>query len=117
MALGRPKADIDWNQVDKLLQAHCSGAEIAAYFGLNKATLYDRCKTDNNMPFSDYSQQKKAKGNSLLKAKQYSIAMRGDKTMLVWLGKQYLGQKEKHEVDTNINKITIEPKKKITLDD
>ena len=29
-----------------------------------------------------------------LKKKQYEIAMTGDTRMLIWLGKQYLGQKD-----------------------
>ena len=33
---GRPPKEIDWDQVDFLLCAHCSGVEIAAYFDLHQ---------------------------------------------------------------------------------
>lgn len=92
--LGRPKADIDWNRVDALLEADCSGAGIAAVLGVAPGTLYDRCLKDKGIPFSEYSQQKCSKGESLLKEVQYLKAMGGDNTLLVWLGKVRLKQKE-----------------------
>lgn len=95
---GRPKADIDWKKVDELLISGCSGAEIAGYFGLNPATLYDRCQTDNKKMFSEYSQEKTAKGDSILRAHQYAKALglteKGDNTLLIWLGKCRLKQRE-----------------------
>lgn len=101
MAAGRPKKKIDWNIVDKLLEADCEGTEIAAYLGMHPNVLYERCKKEKKCNFSEYLQEKKAKGNSLLKVKQYELAMKKDKTMLVWLGKQRLGQKDKQEVEQN----------------
>lgn len=99
---GRPKADINWNRVDELLEAGCSGAEIAANFGLNPATIYDRCMKDHQIPFSEYSQCKQAKGESLLREVQYKKALgiteKGDNTMLVWLGKVRLKQKEEKTI-------------------
>lgn len=94
---GRPKANIDWEKVKKLLIAGCSGAEIAANFGLNQHTIYERCVTDNGMTFSDYSNQYYKKGESLLREVQFDKALSGDNTMLVWLGKNRLKQKEKED--------------------
>ncbi|MGD8305100.1 MAG: hypothetical protein PVF17_00465 [Ignavibacteria bacterium] len=92
---GRPKAKIDWEKVDKLLQAGCFTSEIAAYFGISPDTLYIRCKTDHNMEYSIYSQEKKAKGESLLREAQYKNAMEGNTPMQIWLGKQRLDQRDK----------------------
>jgi len=96
--LGRPKADIEWKKVDELLIAGCSGTEIAGYFGITPGTLYDRCLTDNRKMFSDYSQEKQSKGDSILRAHQYAKALglteKGDNTLLIWLGKTRLKQKE-----------------------
>jgi hypothetical protein len=33
-----------------------------------------------------------------VRRKQFELAMKGNTGMLVWLGKQWLGQSEKHEV-------------------
>jgi hypothetical protein len=40
----------------------------------------------------------RAQRNSSLRRKQFEVAMKGDRTMLIWLGKQYLEQRDKHEV-------------------
>jgi len=100
--MARPKVDIDWKKVDKLLEADCEGTEIAAYLGIVPNTLYRRCELDHKISFSKYLQEKKAKGNSLLKVKQFDAAMSGDKTMMIWLGKQRLGQKEKQDIEHTI---------------
>jgi hypothetical protein len=101
--MARPKANIDWNIVNKYLQAQCDGVGIAGLIGIHPNVLYAACKEFNKLSFSDYSQQKKGEGKELLRAKQFQVAMEGDKTMLVWLGKQYLDQKDKSEIDANIN--------------
>ena len=112
---GRPEVNIDWKIVDSLLEADCEGTEIAAYLGIAPNTLYNRCKSDNKCNFSEYLQQKKAKGNSLLKVKQFEAAVKDkDRSMLIWLGKQRLGQKDKSEVE---NTVKIEPIKGITFDE
>ena len=109
--MARPKVDIDWERVNELLEADCEGTEIAAYLGIVPDTLYKRCKEDNNVGFSDYLQQKKAKGNSLLKEEQYKMATSKEdsaikKSMLIWLGKQRLGQADirKQQLDIHTEK-------------
>ena len=101
--MARPKVNIDWNKVDKFLEADCEGTEIAAYLGINPNTLYFRCKEDHKVSFSEYLQEKKARGNSLLKVKQFDTAMSGDKTMMIWLGKQRLGKSEKSQQQLDIH--------------
>ena len=103
---GRPEIKIDWSKVDKYLQAQCNGIGIAGLLGISKDTLYDKCLEDNKTLFSDYSALKKGEGKELLRAKQFSTAMEGDKTMLVWLGKQYLDQKERTDITTGDQPIT-----------
>jgi hypothetical protein len=95
---GRPEAIIDWNKVTKYLQAQCDSVGIAGLLGISVDTLYNRCKRDNNLDYSAFAAQKKSEGKELLRGKQYSVAMEGDKTMLVWLGKQYLMQSDKQEL-------------------
>jgi hypothetical protein len=94
---GRPKADIDWERVDELLAADCEGTEIAAHLGLNPLTLYRRCEKDHKINFSQYLQEKKALGNSLLKEQQFKKALGGDCGMLIWLGKNRLNQADKRQ--------------------
>lgn len=97
--MARPKTVIDWNKVNKYLQAQCDGVGIAGILGISPDTLYRACQEIHKIGFAEYSAQKKSEGVELLKAKQYQVAMEGDKTMLVWLGKQYAGQKDKQETE------------------
>ncbi len=96
---GRPKASIDWDIVDKYLQAHCDGAAIAGLFGIHPNTLYLACEEKYKINFSEYSAKKRGEGKEMLRAKMFEQAMAGDKTMLIWLSKQYLGMSEKQEVE------------------
>lgn len=106
--IGRPLALIDWDKVDSLLIAGCSGAEVAGHLGLSKKTIYERCVVDKGVTFTEYSQQKKSKGDSLIKAHRFAKALgktnEGDNTLLIWLSKVRLGEKEpKHEENTTTN--------------
>ena len=101
--MARPKAEIDWAIVDEYLQAQCMGTEIADYLGIHPNTLYLACEERNNISFSEYSQQKKSAGKAVLRKKQWEMALNGDKTMAVWLGKQVLGQRDKIDNDVSVS--------------
>jgi hypothetical protein len=116
--MGRPPSKIDWKKVDSLLVAGCSGAEIAAYLGVQPQTIYDRCLAEKKILFSRYSQEKQAKGDSILRAHQYAKALgkttEGDNTLLIWLGKNRLRQKEINDEDIQKKiKLETEAKKQI----
>ena len=91
---------ISWDTVDKLLEAGCNGTEIAAYIGIHPDTLYRQTELEKKVNFSAYAAEKRAKGDSMLRAKQYESAI-ADKniSMQIWLGKQRLEQKDKSEVE------------------
>lgn len=91
---GNPKAHIDWNLVDNLLKAGCPGTEIAPHFDICEDTLYIRCEKEKGVGWSAYLRQKRSQGDANLRAKQYTEALKGDRTLLIWLGKQRLGQRE-----------------------
>lgn len=97
--MSRKRIPIDWKKVDQLLEAGSDGTQVAAYIGINEETLYRRVEEEFEIGFAVYKAQKRAKGDTLLLTKQFQVAMSGDKTMLVWLGKQRLKQTDKAEVD------------------
>lgn len=103
--VGRPRFEIDWNQVEQMCAIHCTGEEIAGVLGCSYDTLERAIKREYELSFAEYFAQKSAKGKVSLRRKQYSAAMEGDKTMQVWLGKNWLGQTDSHEV-VNTHKIT-----------
>jgi hypothetical protein len=108
---GRPKAIIDWNKVDKMLQAHCDGVGIAGLLGIHPNVLYKACEEEKKCNFSEYRQLKQSEGKELLRQTMFSNAMKGDKALQIWLSKQYLGMSEKQEVEHSGDKplnITVE---------
>ena len=90
---------------------HCTGDEQAAILEISYDTLNRACKRDKKMSFADYFRQKSAGGKMSLRRRQYSEAMEGNTTMLVWLGKNWLGQTDKEvsvEDETTPQKVQIE---------
>ncbi len=100
MAL-KPHFEIDWNKVDELLISGCTIVDIAGHFGCDRDTLYKRFEKEFGTSLSAHSQEKKRKGDNLLRAHQYKKALgltdKGDNTLLIWLGKCRLKQKEHDE--------------------
>ena len=95
---GRKKISIDWDKVDNYLMSGSNGVQVSAMLGIHYNTLVNKCKEEKKCDFSEYLQQKKEKGNNLLKAMQYKLAMNGDRGMLIWLGKNRLDQSDKKEI-------------------
>lgn len=97
--MARPNAVIDWEFVDRMCAIQCTGEEQAALLGVNYDTLNAACKREHGLGFSDYFKQKSAQGKMSLRRRQYTAAMDGDRVMMVWLGKNWLGQTDqvKHE--------------------
>jgi len=91
----RPKKKLDWERVDELLEMGCLGTEIASHLNIHPNTFYEKVQEEQRVGFTEYSQQKKAKGNALLREAQFNLAVKDkDRAMLIWLGKQRLGQRE-----------------------
>ena len=93
--VGRPKLDIDAEQVKRLARLHCTMQEMADFFGCHRDTLH------NN--FSAEIDKGRSEGNISLRRKQWQMAVeKGNVVMLIWLGKQMLGQRnEILESDNN----------------
>jgi predicted nucleic-acid-binding Zn-ribbon protein len=108
MPAGRPKKPIDWNLVKSLCKIHCTGEEIADVLDVHYDTLNNRCNEDYDCNFSDYYKKASSGGKMSLRRKQYETAMSGNVPMLIWLGKNILGQKDHVE-----NEITDLPPIKI----
>lgn len=83
---GRPKLDIDPAQVEALARIDCTTAEIASVIGCSPDTLERR--------FAAAIEKGRNDGKASIRRMQYKAAMSGNPTMLIWLGKIQLGQKE-----------------------
>jgi hypothetical protein len=102
--MSRPEKQIDWAKVDHLLMAGCAGTQIAPHFDMHEETFYIKVKEKYNMGFTAYCALKRKHGDSLLLAKQFEKALKGDNTLLIWLGKTRLEQREVM-ANTNVSPI------------
>ena len=102
---GRNAVLIDWQLVDEMLEAECSSRSIADRIGCDVSTLYRRCEMDREILFTQLAQLKAQTGRDNLRLTQHRKAVIDkDNTMLIWLGKNRLGQSDKSEVvQTTIN--------------
>lgn len=102
----RPQIPLDWSVIDKYLEAGCTGVEIASAVGCHSKTLYDRCEQEKGVSFTTYAAEKKACGDALIRAKQLAFAMtgkNGNLGMLIWLGKNRLGQRDEPRTEEAFN--------------
>lgn len=95
----RPQKEIRWDEVDQLLMAHVPGTEIASKFDMHPQTFYDRVLIEKGMIFTDYAARLRDSGKAILRAAQYSKAIKGSERMLIHLGEHLLGQIRKNEVE------------------
>jgi len=106
---GRPQFNINWETVDSMCAIQCTGEEIAGVLGCSYDTLSRGSERDKSCTFAEYFAQKRSSGKMSLRRKQYSMAMEGNPTLLVWLGKNWLGQTDKMETAvTQLPPIEIE---------
>lgn len=94
---GRPEIDFDWLRLNKLCQYPLSQDDIAECMGMSKDTIARRILEMFDMSFAAYHNKKKARMRKTLMAWQFKAARTGNITMLIWLGKQYLEQKDQVE--------------------
>lgn len=87
--MARPRKKIDPEQVEKLAALNCSYEEMANVVGCDPSTLTRR--------FAQAIKKGRSFGNVSLRRKQFELAMAGNATMLIWLGKQQLGQRDRSE--------------------
>lgn len=102
---GRPKKVIDYELVEKLAHIHCTQEEIAEVLGVSVKTL------QRNKEFCRIYKKGISSGKMSLRRQQWKAAERGNTTMLIWLGKQYLEQKDDADMNA-LKKEELAMKKK-----
>lgn len=89
--MSRPRKSIDRALVISLASIACTTEEIARIAGVSKDTIERRCKEE--------LEQGRAEAKRSLRRYQFEAAKKGNAALLIWLGKQLLGQKDKHQDD------------------
>ena len=111
--MARPRIKIDEQQFKNLCNMQCTLVEIAGFFNCSEDTIERWCKRELKMGFADAFKRYSMNGRISLRREQFRVAQNGNVSMLIWLGKQYLGQKEQAEVslDTSVDESVKEMEK------
>lgn len=102
--LGRPRIEINKDQFERLCGLQCTLEEIASFFKCSEDTIERWCKREYEdedgkaQTFADVYKKHSATGKMSLRRWQFRSAESGNVTMQIWLGKQYLGQKDEQEI-------------------
>ena len=108
---GRPLLtlnDFGLETIEKLASVFCTDEEIASFMGVTVETLLNN---KNKSSFLEYKKRGLEQGKATLRRKQFELAMKGNCTMLIWLGRNYLNQSE-NNIDDDAK--TTEALEKVT---
>ena len=97
---GRPPLAISAKSVEELAALGCNPEEIAGVLSCSRDTI------DRN--FAEQVALGRMRLAKKLRERQIDIAMNGSVPLLIWLGKQYLGQRDKAEQTIREEVVTIE---------
>lgn len=95
---------IDWEMIARMSAYQCSGPEISGMLDISLETLGKKAKKEHGCTFGEFMQKHRGKGKIKLRRLQWRQAEKGNITMLIWLGKQYLDQADKKEIQGNSEK-------------
>ena len=102
--MARPKKEIDQIEFEKLCVLQCTEDEICDWFDVTDKTLTKWCKETFKKSFSDIFKVKKGKGKISLRRMQWKLA-ENNVAMAIFLGKQYLNQTDRKEIEFSDNQI------------
>lgn len=94
-----PEKVIDINQVIYWAKLQCTQEEVAGCFQIDTKTLNARLEETIGMTYSMLREKVQGEGKASLRRMQFRQAEKNS-SMAIWLGKQWLGQKDKD--DSNI---------------
>lgn len=112
---------IDKKVFENLCGIQCTLAEICDAFDVEDDTLNSWCKKTYGTTFSEVFKVKRGKGQISLRRMQWKLAEKNP-TMAIWLGKQYLNQKDRQEIvaevenKNNYKDLTTEELRKLAGD-
>ena len=113
---GRPRLEFDLKLVEDLGKIQSTHSELAAVLGVSLDTIKRRLKDDAE--FCTVYEKGLENGKSSLRRIQWKAALGGNTTMQIWLGKQYLGQRDsKQEIEYRDQTETIHEVKGLTVEE
>ena len=93
--MGRRPAAIDLEALEKLAAMQCTQEEAAGFFEVARETLNRKLR---QRQYREAWERGRLTGRISIRRKQFQ---KNSDTMLIWLGKQYLGQRDRPDGDEN----------------
>lgn len=107
MAKGQIKqkqATISQSQFESLCAIQCTREEICSVLNVSDKTLDRWCQNTYGKYFSVIFAEKRQFGKASLRRSQWEMAKKNP-TLSIWLGKQYLGQRDSFPDEVNYTEI------------
>ena len=99
MKRGRPRREIDKKTFEGMCGIQCTLQEMCLAFDCNNKTLEAWCKREYGMNFYEVFKLKRCKGFISLRRAQFQKAVEDrNPAMLIFLGKNWLGQSDRQEM-------------------
>lgn len=95
--MARPPTSIDYDLVTKLAMIDAWDAEIAVVIGFSAEGFCKRKQRDPKL--IEALEKGRANSKVSLRRAQWQAALGGNPTMLIWLGKQILGQRDRYGIE------------------
>lgn len=103
---GRPRkemTDEDFKKIVSMMRIQCTQDEICNIFDMTAETLNTRLEERGEQSFSTLYNKHQDEGRASLRRNQWKAAEALNPTMLIWLGKQVLGQTDVSRSDVTTN--------------
>lgn len=115
MPAGRPKKQFKKDVFERLCAMFCTEEEICRFFETTDKTLSKWCEETYGANFSETYKRFSADGKISLRRMQIKLAERSP-AVAIWLGKQYLGQRDNVIIENQRQASAIEQIAKALID-
>ena len=92
--MARPTKELNRDIFEELCSIQCTKKEIASVFRVDVDTVSAWCEREYGESFSTVYEKYSEDGKSSLRRTQFKLAERNP-SMAIWLGKQYLNQRDR----------------------
>ena len=104
---GRRKIPIDLDRITRFGAIHSTVTDAARELGIPPSTLYTKLERDRDV--REAWEKGEAQSRNAVRHKQLSKALAGDNVMMIWLGKNWLGQLDSPEPQREKEELTYSP--------
>ncbi len=115
----KPLNNEDFQRLLNMVRIQCTLEECCSILGMSDTTLNRRLKERGEDNFEALYRRYNDEGRMSLRRMQWQAAENGNASLLIWLGKQYLNQRDKSNLEvtgedggaiiTKIERVIVDP--------